>query len=685
MDTDNRTDETRSLVISDFRNLGVSALRRSRDERTVLKINRSLRKDELGGLVIILGGNNCGKTNVLDAVVRYPKQEFDPEKDRTDFIQNAKDPTLEMDVAGGKYGKIMPPKIALRTVRCKVEGKVPDVLLYILRQRESFNLFNDYVGEENELWNNIETYLNVNEELIRCGYSDIEKETGAVYAYILRNREDVSGESIDEIINTLEDGDISQYMERRITVLVKGTPIDDVEIVGLEKRRVGDANVIVPRYVAKDRLDEYNSSQGIKGIAKKAVSRLVRGRKHYNPLGDLEISDLTGGVKETEVIPDGFSQVYGYNLSNNVYKYNQRKITESDLTTNVDDINHFINNLFLILGYEDKDIIDRYYEKRSNRVVLEDKLNEELKPISQKLNRLLNSNEKEYELKIRLEKSEISLSIMSGGVNLNLDHQSEGFRWLFGFFITFLMSKKFVAGDIVVIDEFGGLLNFGTVRELTGILREFAKRYGITFIIATQNPIAVDITHLDEVRMVVPRKDGGSDILNDFTQFGKEECTDVLRPIVASMTVGRNYLRSENRSTVFVENYRDYFYLNAFNSKFGYDVDFVPVNGITENTSAENLSKTLRSLERSPVLLIDEDMAESIGEIKGVTVLTVNGEIGKPSVTDMFSDEDRKRLSVDGASFDRAACLSYFIPADGEIAEETEENFRRLLDNISLG
>ena len=684
MDTD-RIDETRSLVISDFRNLGVSALRNSKDEKTVLKINRSLKKDELGGLVIILGGNNCGKTNVLDAVARYPKQEFDPEKDKTDFIQNAKNPSLEMDVAGGKYGKIMPPKIALRTIRCKIKGKVPDVLLYILRQRESFDLFNDYVGQESELWNNVETYLNMNEELIRCNYSAIGKDSGAVYAHILRNRENISGENLDEIINALEDGDISQYIGQEMVVLVKGTPIDTAEIVGFEKKRVNDTNIFIPRYVAKDRLEEYNSSQGIKEIAMKAVGRLVRGRKQHDPIGDLEISDLTGGVKETEVVPDSFSQVYGYNLSNNVYKYNQRKITESDLTTSVDDINPFINNLFLILGYEDKDIINKYYEKRNNRTDLENKLNDELKPLSDKLNRLLNSNEKQYEMKIRLEKSEISLSLSSGGVNLNLDHQSEGFRWLFGFFITFLMSKKFVAGDIVVIDEFGGLLNFGTVRELTGILREFSKKYGITFIIATQNPMAVDITHLDEVRMIVPRKDGGSDILNDFNQFGKEECTDVLRPIVASMTVGRNYLRSENRSTIFVENYRDYFYLNAFNAMMKYDVDFVPVNGITENTSAESLSKTLRSMERNPVLLVGESFSESIGELKGVTVLTVSEQIGKKSVVDLFSDEDRKRLSVEDASFDHAACLSYSIPTDDKITEETRKNFNDLLDNVSLG
>ena len=95
-------------------------------------------------------------------------------------------------------------------------------------------------------------------------------------------------------------------------------------------------------------------------------------------------------------------------------------------------------------------------------------LNEKLRPISESLNLLLNSSEKRYDLGIRLEKEQIIFSISCGdGIKLNLDHQSEGFRWLFGFFINFLMSNKFFAGDIVVIDEFGGLLNFGTVKELS--------------------------------------------------------------------------------------------------------------------------------------------------------------------------------------------------------------------------
>ena len=113
MDTERKANGARSLLISDFRNLGVSALRKKKGERTSLKINRSLKKDEIGGLVIILGGNNCGKTNVLDAVAKYPRQEF-TDDDRTDFISSRKTPRLEMQVGDYDIGTLISPRVRPR-------------------------------------------------------------------------------------------------------------------------------------------------------------------------------------------------------------------------------------------------------------------------------------------------------------------------------------------------------------------------------------------------------------------------------------------------------------------------------------------------------------------------------------------------------------------------------------------
>ena len=680
MDAKNRNNNARSLIISDFRNLGVSALRKSKSDKTILKINRSLEKDELGGLVIILGGNNIGKSNVLDAVAKCTEQEFDEETDYTDFIPMPKKPTLTLDVAGGIYGEITPPKISLGTGKYKVIGTVPDVLLYIFRQKESFELFNKWKGQSKEKPFDDDFYLYETERRIRRLISDTAYPgESEVYAYILRNREELLGEDVVDIANAIEGESLSRYAKDRLEVLVKGTPIDDVTLV--EYKRTPDGTV--PFYVRNDKLDAY--------MAEKRKFNIFRRKKLKDPSEDVMITDLSGGVKDTEVIPDKFSNVYGYNLSNRIYKYEQHKIRNSDLTTDPQKPNDFMTKVFALLGYENKSIVNRYYDNPNIRVRLEEDLNKELKSVSEKLNRLLNSVEKKYDLHIRLEKSEIVFSIFCGDkIGLNLDHQSEGFRWIFEFFVNFLMSKKFVAGDIVIIDEFGGLLNLGTVAELTGILREFAKKHGITFVMASQNPMAVDITHLDEVRMIVPKPNGGTDILNDFPQFGNGECMDVLKPIVSSLTVGRNYMRSEKRTTVFVENYRDYFYLNGFNSIMGYDLDFIPVNGITEYTSPEQFAGALKAIEHDPVLLADEsahnaEFIEKLDEL-GIGVYTI-AEItgGVKSVPELFAESDAERLSSTDASFDEAASISYAIATDEQMDDETQKNFQTVLDYISLG
>lgn len=686
MGTEKTFNETRSLVISDFRNLGVSALRKKKGDRTSLKINRSLRKEELGGLVIILGGNNCGKTNVLDAVAKYPRQEF-TDDDRTDFVPSRKTPHLEMKIGDFDIRTLISPRGMTGSGRCRVMGSVPDVVLYILRQKESYILFREW-AEKNEISVDEKEYINDLEWKIRAVCREGHEIDCSGYAYVLRNRAGLFGQDLETVANDLESGSLSSY-EGDLDIQVEGNLLDSVVFVDYGKipefKDIGK----VPRYEFIENLDEYNASQGkLKNLSKK-VAKTLGLRKEYDPTDDVILIDLPGEVKTAELIEDAFSKRYGYNLSSRIYRYTQNRISHSDLTCNSKEPNQFISHIFSLLGYKNESIINRYYDNNDMREKTEKDLNDKLKPISESLNILLNSSDKKYDLSIRLEKEQIIFSISCGdGIKLNLDHQSEGFRWLFGFFINFLMSNKFFAGDIVIIDEFGGLLNFGTVKELSKKLRDFSRESGITFIMATQNPMAVDISHLDEVRMVVPRNDGSSDILNDFTEFGKGECMDVLRPIVASMTVSRNYLRSEERVTVFVENYRDYFILNGFSSSS--DLDVIPVNGITDTSSAKDLAKVLRSIERSPILLADENLhgKEFLDELKaeGVKVYTVSEifEGRKESLTDLFSEDDLSVLPIEGAPFDTMVSVSHTISSGEVLSEESRDNFRRLLDYISM-
>ena len=682
--------ETRSLIISDFRNIGVSALRKNKDERASLVINRSLKKDELGGLVILLGGNNSGKSNVLSALTKYTHQDFD-ENDRTDFVAAPKTPRLEMDVAGGKYGELKRPKILVGSGQCNVVGTVPDVLLYIFRQRESYELYYKQTEGTDEAVKDVRDYMNRIEWLVRTIYKNGTHEWGPTLGYVLRHRDGLLGEELAEIANVLENGNLSVYKDN-LDVQVKGTPVDELVIVGFATDSSAKDVGKVPKYEFRDKLEEYYANQNpLKKLSKK-VAQSIGKEKEYDPTDDVILTDLSGGVKDTEVIKDAFSKVYGYNLSDRVYRFEPTKIDNSDLTTDAKNTNDFIKRVFALLGYKNKSIVNKYYDKYEIRDKIEKELNAELVPITEMFNRLLNAKERKYEFHIRLEKEQIIFSVSYGeDIKLNINHQSDGFKWMFEFFFNFLMSNKFVAGDIVIIDEFGGLLNFVTVKELSNILRQFSRDSGITFVIATQNPMAVDIAHLYEVRMIVPRPDGGSDILNDFTEFGGDECSDALRPIISSMTVGRNFLRDGDRMTVFVFSYLEYFYLSAFSERLGFDIDFIPVNGITGTDSPDTVAKSLRSLEHDPYLLVsdedyDQDFIEGLKKGK-VNVYPVSepfdGEFHR--LNGLFAEVDHKRLKLDDETFDHIASISHSIPFDDEISNETDEKFKKLLNYIRMG
>ncbi len=99
----------RSLYINNFRNIGIED-----SERLVL--NHSLEKGKIGNLVIIVGPNNAGKSNVLDAISTFKKGTFterdktnisyDPEMQKPNIALVCKDEDVEYSYRVNYDGKV---------------------------------------------------------------------------------------------------------------------------------------------------------------------------------------------------------------------------------------------------------------------------------------------------------------------------------------------------------------------------------------------------------------------------------------------------------------------------------------------------------------------------------------------------------------------------------------------------
>lgn len=244
------------------------------------------------------------------------------------------------------------------------------------------------------------------------------------------------------------------------------------------------------------------------------------------------------------------------------------------------------------------------------------------------------------------------------------------------------------------MDEFGYKLNPKTIRDVSALMRRIGREAGVTFVIATQNFMIVDMGHLDEVRLVVNEPNGNTKILNEFDRF--TEGHDVLELLLSAMTISRNLLRMENRRTVFVEGMSDYFFLTAMTHHLrdsGEDIDIIPMNGLGRTLSdMKEAISSLRSIERNPLVLVDGDTSgkrfskESVG--KDITVLDLSDIMGDgvTVIEDMFTGEERERFHLDNKEFDVNACFAQnYIDNFGSLSDETVGRFRRLLENIMVG
>ena len=369
------------------------------------------------------------------------------------------------------------------------------------------------------------------------------------------------------------------------------------------------------------------------------------------------------------IAKDSNTKIY-YTLHNNadsvlpqiIWYDNNEHISNKDLIATPKDLEHnkFLQSLFSVIHKKISGILTAYEKSKTTPGYLmktEEEINKKLENIvTKRFNTLFakydaTHNRSGYRFSIKLEENKIALCIFKDDDVMELDMQSDGFRWFFNLFF-FLHGRGLQEGDIVIMDEPAYNLSIPARRECRDFLKSYGEKHGITFCVVTHDPFLLHIDYLDEIRIVEINMQGedpkGAVIVNDFAKI-KSNDTDALKKIKRAFGIETYAFYAPGIKRIYVEGITDYCYLTAFKilwqreHKNNLDIAFLPIGGLSTQGNETKILDSLLEQEKEPILLVDNDKAgeaiiktvsENAEKYQRITLVTINGKITTITIKD---------------------------------------------------
>ena len=626
----------KALRIEAFRNIGFKN-KKPNTERLVL--SHSLKKNEIGDLIILIGANNSGKTNVLEALDIYSNSEIST-RDVSDLFmeEECREPSLTLSYKNDKGDKEYSLK---KTMDGKRQANYP-------KENEASNCIEfEYLNQENIL-HELEVIANYEEEYLSS--NEFRQIMESV------NFEELTKPEFEKIV--LKSFSLLDELLNNYTHNYK------CDVISFRRN---DNNFIAYLQDNSTFYDEYINYK----------------ENDSDPLRILETN---------------FRKEFNYDFNSKISYYKERIISNDHLSCGSDEIenNFFFSKLLNSIKTKPEELSKAYEvfeEQRNNKGVLrqlEKKLNKKLAKISSDFNKLYYLENNKYSFSIDLESETIYFSIFRNEQSLSLDYQSTGFKWFFNLYFGLLNSIELNTGDIIIMDEPATHLHPKGQRELRQFLKEFAIRNDISIIIATHSPFLIDLDYLDELR-IIENNDNITSITNNFAAVNTDD-PDSLLPIKNSLTVENHVICNPDKKIIFVEGITDYNYLTAFKNKLKKEeLVFIPINGLGKSKE-ENMQISKRLIEirkNDPILLVDGDNAgkimESINENSELEVISLEKiqNYSFKTIESLFSSEDMEKFGLKDKHASTSSLFKKKILFNEEsVSEETENNFKALFERL---
>ncbi|NHB37480.1 AAA family ATPase [Helicobacter pylori] len=635
--------------------------------------------DKLGGLIIIIGENNTGKSNLLKALGCFSEHVNEFKKNCTPNYVGYEESISSLKLSTLKDKK--PQNEITLTIDSSSKITFDESIAKVdLLEGVCYKaLNNDLLSEEDKLsyekaieeCRSLDSYrresklldlYNSYNKTISCIPSNIQNE---LPSQVISNMRDLCEALWEENVQNFRSGFCdnlktkfrSAWLEKMIQDLTAKTTLEDKnEILKNFKEK------LLP--IAQEWLknDDYNhrSLFDLK-LSQITIWRFINDEDFLKiesdePTNELkQVSNNQPTISSVDDLLDSepidvskisrFPQV--------IYYDNKRRFKHKDLIVKPEELEKsvFFRAFFKAIGVN-LSSVKKSYSKASGNIGYLTQLQDEIKEkviskITNRFNRLYfqkNQNQKwSYLFDFRLDLHNISLSLFKKDANkqkevLHLDDQSDGFKWFFNLFFGLLFGNSLKKDAIVLMDEMGSNLSVPTRKECRKFLKEFGQRVGVTFVLVTHDPFLVDMNHLNELRVL--RHDEESLQSVSIRHFSSVDLGDngALKTIKKSLGVSHKTL-NENDRLLFVEGISDYNYLSAFKLLYEQEkktsldmaflnIVFLPINGLGNDDLKESkkpqmkqILETLVQEEPNATLLVD-------GDTRGDACEELNKELG---------------------------------------------------------
>lgn len=617
----------RSLRIESYRNIG---FKDEKSHRERLVINNSLKKGELGDLVILIGANNSGKSNVLSALETFGKGQLQ-ERDVTDLYMEE-------------------------------ECRKPVLTLFARSQNNE-----DEFSYKKTYQQNDEVLYPETEEKDELKFITIENFLQSLQdvAYIERNF--LGGSQLQVFFDSYSERIESKQFDNQDL----NNAINEVFSLFDALQRKGVGRTLLQQARNTELVKEYNNSRN-------------KEHKDYKTILNEKYSFNYGYSFIPSVISYENEEITNNSLITNFNNISNSNFFASVLHAINIDISTIKNAYDTFFKQKNKGVLSQ----------LENKINKKLSSVSAKFNKLYFIEDATYAFKIDLESEKIFFSLFRGEQTISLDYQSTGFRWFFNLFFNLLNSTDLNPGDIIIMDEPATHLHVQGQKELRVFLKAFAIKNDITIVIATHSPFLIDLDYLDELRVIVNKENISSiennfaavnandpDSLLPIKESLTVENHILVNPeekvVFVEGITDYNYLTAFKK--LFGKTNITFLPINGV--------------GKTKEDCEKISQRLMKIRKKDPILLVDNDKAGNCmkdvnKENKDFTILSLNqADSSFKTIESLFDPEDLKKFSlVDSEGKKHASTSTVFknqvLKNADEISKTTKQNFEKLFDLI---